>query len=507
MATERNRHSGLPADFEFDFIHTQPADRYQRQFSLLNRFGLQSNIIIAAAYTNVEAKNTVLSKEVVYPAFRRVIRQYPELAMIYFDGPSETKKSNHRCWSGFLRSVNLEDHVKFLEISEDEKEIDMTGLIEQYHRVWFDQSARPPWQFVVINGRQTLLVFDHYLTDGRGATLILDSLLEALNCPARDEDSSSIVHLTSMPKGFPEVDPVELLGKKPSVLLAILTYLRFLCISLFYRGTDLFFHDANYKERKFSFDDPRKEDNAVITKLDTLRLDAQTMSKCLSACREHQTSFTSLLHTLIKVSLATDFYPKAKFSHSETVIDVRPYLPTQDRGRIISTAVSMISSFDWISKFRRAGQSPDETGNSIVNAELIWDLSQKHKAHILNDLKHKMSWMQAWLTIRMIGEDEEDYVTTLLPGYKLLQNNAFAVSNLGAFPSTHSRSHGPWAISSMEFSAGAIKAGIGPDLTFNTIGVQDSATVIHVSHEEGSLPEEFVGTLLDQIQKRMMAII
>lgn len=444
----------------------------------------------------------MLSKAVVYPAFRRVIQQYPELAMIYFDGQSEKKKNNHRCMSGFLRSINLDDHVKFLDIPEEEVKVGLTALFERYHRIWFDQSKRPPWQFIVINGRQTLLVFDHYITDGRGATFILNSLLEALNLPTQDENDSSIVQLTSKVEGFPEVDPVELLGKS-FVFWAILNYLRFWCICFFYRGTDLFFHDATYEERKFVFDDPRKENNAVITKLHTLRLNAETMSKCLRACREHQTSFTSLLHTLIKVSLATDFYPEAKFSHSETVIDVRPYLPTQDRERIMSTAASMISSFDWLSKFRQAGESLDEKGESIM----LWDLSQKHKAHVMNDLKHEKSWMKAWLSINMVGEDEEDYISTLLPGYKLVQNNTFSVSNLGAFASANASSGGPWAISSMEFSASAIKAGIGSNLTFNVAGVQNAATVIHVSHEEGSLPTGFVDALLEQIEKRMIAMI
>ncbi|CAG8415054.1 unnamed protein product [Penicillium salamii] len=378
--------------------------------------------------------------------------------MVYFDGPSEKKKSNHRCMSGFLRSVNLDDHVEFLDIPEEKEGLNLTGLIERYHRTWFDHSKRPPWQFIVVNGRQTLLVFDHYVTDGRGATFILDSLQEALNLPAQDETDSSIVQLTSEVKGFPEVDPVELLGK-PFLFWAILNYLRFWFICLFYRGTGVFFHDAN------------------------------------------------LLHTLIKVSLATDFYPEAKFSHSETVIDVRPYLPTQQRERTISTAVSMISSFDWLSRFREAGQSPEGEKTSIVNAELLWDLSQKHKAHITNDLKHEMSWLKAWLSILMVGEDEEDYISTLLPGYKLVQNNTFSVSNLGTFSSADLSSSGPWAISSMEFSAGAFKAGIGSNLTFNVMGVQNAATVIHVSHEGGSLPEEFVGALLERIEKRILAII
>lgn len=458
-----------------------------------------------ASYANLEAEGAMLSKEVIYPALRKVVQQYPELGMIYFCGHSEKNKSQHRCLLGVLPHINLDDHVEFLEIPTEEEKAGLTAIIEQYHGVWFDPSAKPLWRLVVINGRHALLVFDHFITDGRGSTFILDTLLEALNSPKQDDNNLPFVNLTMEVKGFPEVDPVKRYGTGPSVLFAIMSYIRFWCIRLFYRGTDVFFYDAKYQQRNFVFDDPRKEDNLVVTKLHTLRLEAETMGKCLRACREHQTSFTSLLHTLIKVSLAADFYPKAKFSHSETVIDARPYLHNQDREKTVSTAVSMISSFDWLSKFRQAGQSPNSTDHVPVDADMFWELARNHKVHMVNDLNCKKAAMKAWLAIDLIGEDEEDYISQFLPGLRLVQKHAFSVSNLGAFDSQSGS--GPWTIYNMEFSAGAIKAGFGPNLTFNVAGVRDAATVIHVSNEEGYLSNGFVASLLERIEKRMLAVI
>lgn len=448
----------------------------------------------------------MLSKAVVYPALRKVARHYPELGMTYFHGQSEKKQTNHRCFSGFLRYINLDDHVKFLEIPAEE-ESDLTATIEQYHDVWFDQSERPPWQLIVVNGVHVLLVFDHYITDGRGATLILASLQRALNSLNWDGDDSPIVELTTEVQGFPEKDPVILSGIRPFILWAIWNFLRFWCIRLFYGGTATFFHDAKVRKQVFDFEDPKKEDNRVITKLHTLRLSAETMQKCLCACRKHQTSFTSLLHTLIKVSLAAEFYPDAKFSHSEVAIDVRPYLPIQKREMIMSNAVSVVSSFDWLSKFRQAGEGSDEAGRLPVNADLLWALARKHKAHMVNDLSYRKKWMKAWLGIDLIGEDQEDYISSFLPGYQLVQDKSFSVSNMGAFDSSQSCTDETWTISNLEFSASAIKAGFGSNLIFNVAGVRDSATVIHVSHEEGSFPKGFVGDLLKQIDKRIQAII
>jgi hypothetical protein len=470
----------------------------------LTRFGLQSNVIRVASYNNLE-EGATLSKAVLYPALRKVVGQYPELGMIYFYRDSEKKKSQHRSFSGVLGQINLDDHVEFLEIPTEEEKAGLTATIERYHSVCFDPSARPLWRLVIVNGRHALLVFDHFVTDGRGSTYILDALLEALNSPNDEDIDSSVVDLTTKVKGFPEKDPVKRYGAGPSVLFAMMSYITFWCLQLFYRGTDMFFYDAKYQERDLVFSDPKKEDNLVVTKLHTLRLEADTMRQCLRACREHQTSFTSLLHTLIKVTLAADFYPKAKFSHSETVVDARPYLLSQEREQTMSTAVSMISSFDRLSKFRQAGQSSNPTDQVPVEADLLWELARKHKAHVANDLNYKRSWAKAWLAIDLIGEDEEDYISQLVPGLKLVQKYAFSVSNLGAFENQSGA--GPWTISNMEFSAGVVRAGYGPNLTFNVAGVRDAATVIHVSSEEGSLSNDFVASLLERIENRMFAII
>jgi hypothetical protein len=461
-------------------------------------------VIRVASYTNCDEEAT-LSKAVIYPALRKVVQQYSELGMVYFYGASKKKKSQHRSFSGVLPRIDLDDHVEFLEIPMKEEKAGLTATIERYHSVCFDPLAKPLWRLVIVNGRHALLVFDHFVTDGRGSTFILEALLEALNSPNKEHTDSSIVELTTKMKGFPEKDPVKRYGAGPSVLFAIMSYITFWCIQFFYRGTDIFFYDARYQERDLIFSDPRKENNLVDTNVHTLRLGADTMRQCLRACREHQTSFTSLLHTLIKVSLAADFYPKAKFSHSETVIDVRPYLLSQEREKTISTAVSMVSSFDWLSKFRQAGRSLDPTDQVPVDADMLWELARKYKAHVVNDLNHKKSWMKAWLSIDLIGEDEEDYIYQLLPGLKLVQKYAFSVSNLGAFENRSGS--GPWTISNMEFSAGAIKAGYEANLTFNVAGVRDAATVIHVSSEEGSLSSNFVASLLERIESRILAVI
>lgn len=77
--------------------------------------------------------------------------------------------------------MNLDNHVRFLNDHVPAAEGVDDALIEQYHNVWFDDPEKPPWLLVVVNGKHAVFVFDHIVTDGRGATHVHGSLLEALN--------------------------------------------------------------------------------------------------------------------------------------------------------------------------------------------------------------------------------------------------------------------------------------------------------------------------------------
>ncbi|KAJ5622946.1 hypothetical protein N7490_011551 [Penicillium lividum] len=495
------------------FTHEQPADRFQIQTYLFSHLGLQSNVIVAASYTSAQGTG-VLSRDILYPAIPQVVQLYPELSTVTFSRPSTTKKNRNRRWSGFLRQIDLDNHVKFVHISEKEEKAGLGATIQRYHNIWFeDVSEKPPWQFIVVNGKHVLFVFDHYLTDGRGATYILGGLLKALNQPSKTVvDDSPIVKVAPKLPGFPEEDPLTRAGAKASILAALWLFLINCLIQFACRLTDSFFHDAKYQPKnKLDVVNPHRETRLTKTKVDTLRLDAETVERCVKACRKHQTSFTSLLHTLIKVTIATDFYPKAKFSHSHLAIDIRPYLLPAPRVTM-KTAVSLFTKFDWLGKFRKAGKGDRDSSDKIstVNAGIVWDLAREHKILLMKDLNHTKIWRKAWKSMELVQEDDEDYFAQAIDGYSTSQRNSFGISNLGVFdPSQFDQtgSDAKWKISNMEFSASIMKAGYGTNMTFNVIGVAGGDTVIHVGSEEGSLKDDFVASVLERVQIRLEAII
>ncbi|OKL62171.1 hypothetical protein UA08_02770 [Talaromyces atroroseus] len=510
-------------DMPSRFIHVQPAERYQTQFYVVSRLGIQSNVIIAATYTSTNGKLS-LDKETLYPALKQVVQKYPELGMVSFARPSERKTSQHRRWSGFLRQVNLDDHVKFVEISTEKEREGLRSTIESYHGLWFDDiSERPPWSLFVVNGRHAIFVFHHYITDGRGATYVLGSLLEALNNTTPSEQTenhtspspSPIAPLTLDVPGFPEKDPVKRARAKLSILWAIWITLKACFIQLSSRvvGRGLFFHDA--KPRMFDrldLDNPQRE-KFSRTKVESCRLDSELMARCIKACRKHHTSFTSLLHTLLKVTLATDLYPASRYGNSQTVIDLRPYLIPEPRERVMSGCLSVFATFERLSRFREAGAATTTT-TAITSTEksvdIIWDLARKHKSQLNNDLNHTQLWRKVWQSIELLPEEDEGFLDQFLFGYRMLQQNVFYVSNLGVFDPAQFGGDTPgakWTISNMEFSAGGVKAGYGANLTVNVVAVAGGDTVLYFGSEDGALRDGLVSTLVKNVRARLEAIL
>lgn len=477
---------------------------------MTTHFGLQANVIIAGSYSNINDKNALLTKELLYPAIRKVARRYPELGMVRLVKPSQDKKGQHRCWTGFLRQIDLKNHVKFVDICGQPS---MNSLLERYHGLWFTDEALPPWQLVVVNGREVLFIFDHIITDGRGATTIQAALLEALNEIQEDdqERDDSIAEFTADVPGFPEEDPIKRSGHKVSIIGTIFMVLGLQWIRLLNWFLARPLDDMITRELKFDYSNPRKEENLVKTEINSLTLNSETLQRCVKACHAHGASFTSLLHTLIMVCLVADFYPKSKFAHTQVAMDLRPHLLPSPRKEAISCQVSTVFLLNWLDKYLKAGQQSNVDIENPTKNDLIWELARQKKVDILDDIQNTKRWRTAWQAMDLLGEDDEDYARQLLPSYKSTQATlAFSISNLGVFdPSKHLNPSGNgWTVSGMHFSAGAIPAGFGPPMVFNIMGIKGGDTVIHVSSEQGCMKDDgFMETFLERLRRRLETIL
>jgi len=75
----------------------------------------------------------------------------------------------------------------------------------------------------------------------------------------------------------------------------------------------------------------------------------------VEGCRQHPTSFTAILQTLVSVTLATNIYPKAKFGFSRPAINIEPLLRVDPGRDFFVKGASQYAGKQLIGKYRAAG--------------------------------------------------------------------------------------------------------------------------------------------------------
>jgi len=190
----------------------------------------------------------------------------------------------------------------------------MRELLDRTHNTWFntDDKTLPLWNVLVANHVHVLFVFHHSIADGVGGTAFHGALLAALNFVSNS--STTVLR---------------------SFQCQIMIYQKTTSRSSHHKSKS--FHPPNHSLVHLHHDPPlsppkqalvlqlRKilhsrtpftscgnAENRAVTRVQSRRLDRSVLGKCLAACKKTNTTFTSLLATLIDVTLATDIYPESK---------------------------------------------------------------------------------------------------------------------------------------------------------------------------------------------------
>ncbi|KAK9372129.1 uncharacterized protein V1513DRAFT_265307 [Lipomyces chichibuensis] len=239
--------------------------------------------------------------------------------------------------------------------------------------------------------------------------------------------------------------------------------------------------------------------------------------KCLDACRSHNTTLTVLLLTLIQVTLAADIYPKAKLCFSRVATDLRRYMKVNPGIDVMQNAAGSFADAQWLGRYREAGRDLTIAGRNVgdgparrmhADIPLLWDLARQNGAKLHNDINKSKTALKDYVSINLIGEDEEVFVSQGFPNLSLFTNYSFLVSNLGVFQPIEGEISGGWNIKHVEFSAAATKASVGNGgIVFNVASAEKGELVINASYEEGVLKPETVRKVMEGFEKRLKLLL
>ncbi|KAI0006304.1 alcohol acetyltransferase [Xylariaceae sp. FL0662B] len=315
-------------------------------------------------------------------AVAQVVQRHPLLHVGIMDADSKRP-----VWAK-LDNIDLRQHIewRFLDTGEN-----MASLLHETTETELDSrypdlENRPGWKIVVLHQRGTdflevVLNFNHVNADGIGAKVFHEDILQCLNSGPTDEIKrhfrNHILQVSKHSLEFPE--PIEKLCKL--------------------RVDAPFFIKTLWKELGPSFGKGQTQaDWAPIrgspysTRLRSFSIEASPLAELLISCRNHSTSITALLHSLMLASLASHIKDAPGFA-SGTPLDQRRFLPT-DQGfrpeRTIANYVTVMNHdfpADPVAQIRSKilPRAAEEDLSADVE-ELVWSVAAKVRTDIQNKL-------------------------------------------------------------------------------------------------------------------------
>ncbi|KAE9367634.1 hypothetical protein N431DRAFT_416378 [Stipitochalara longipes BDJ] len=505
-------------------ISTQAADQHTK-FKLIRKaagplellthlyhdLGIQSNVLVCAEYTK---DGELLTKSRVLEALAKVINNQPALSIIGVEQPSEKKEGNHRLWEARLPALRIQDCVEFLSIEGD---VDLAQIFENAHNQWFDTKdiSKPWWKLLVVNNRYAVFVYHHSIGDGLSGYAFHRSFLAALNSDKMSTELLEVMtdntFVIQQPVKLPTPSPFDHIDDKLSWIYVIYGFLFWAILRFFVNQKYFLFSDAVFSKEYPTSAKPFPPEIKTRTRVKLLRIDSGTMTKCLSECRKHNTSFTALLHTLIQVTLAADIYPKAVFGFSEVAVNLRPLLKVDPGRDVFTNAVSAYHRVQSLGKYRACAKrqftlpNPTSPRDMFIDVPRIWELAKLYKQHLSHATYKSRTVMQDFLVCQLFEGDIEDLS---FYGHGLYQNNSFLISNLGVFEPREDMGGGSWSIRDIGFSAGAIRATLGDfGIVFDVASVKGADCLISATYEKSVLKDEMVKEVLVALLARIKLLI
>jgi len=352
-----------------------------------------------------------------------------------------------------------------------------------------------------VNGKTAIFVFHHSIGDGLSGYAFHKKLLAALNTNTtnREVEAETVGdEIFTIKEGSQKEEPIAIdeLDNKLSWLQVIRTFLFWNVMRIFVRPKYLLFSDANVNNTYPTFSKPFPVEERTRSRVELLRIDKETMRKCLNSCREHQTTFTALLHTIISVTFAADVYPDAKVGFTRMAVNIRPLLRHDPGPDVFTNASATYYRTHLLGKYRGAAQ------NGTFDTAAMWQLAVDYKKHMHNSIYNSDAVLQSYLTCRLLGEDNEEVGSFY--GLGLYLNNSFLISNIGVFDPKGIMKDGGWSVKDVGFGAAAIRAAVGDyGPVFSVASVKGGDCMIAATWEDGVLEEEMVKNVLKAISARL----
>ncbi|KAH9983783.1 alcohol acetyltransferase [Xylariaceae sp. FL0662B] len=443
--------------------HLGNNEKYQLAMYLLDQYrgtSVSCRYMIPPRLERPDAQTELVSE--VQAAIASMVLKHPVLQVGIVEADSKAPR-----WVQ-LDSLRLSHHIewRFLDSSVDFEESSRLVTCSQLDTTYPDLHIRPGWRIAILHQRETellevLFTWNHPHADGMSGKIFHEDLLRRLNNTGGDEIEpqldGDVLKLPQSPPSLPP--PIEQATKLPITLgFAIKTLWQEFRPPMFCRGaaqaTWAPIHISPYK-----------------TRLRVFTVENDVLVKILSACRQHKTTLTGLMHGLMLVSLASRLEEKiASAFQSITAVNLRPYVPSSPPGypwlepeRTMGNYVTITPhEFDEALVAGIRSELPPETAAGEGLTSRLMDHIWFAAADVRREIEHKQGLGVKNDNVglmKFVGDWQQQMSDTA----RRPRQNSWFITNLGVLDGEPkldrqngaTPSDGPWSVRRAQFAASA----------------------------------------------------
>ena len=453
-----------------------------------------------------------LNPETVYLSMRQVVLEHPRLSIAYI---RTLERSGHKRHAVQLSRLDLRECISFV----DDSRLQPNDLLEKTEYQWFKrESLLPQWQLVVLNGKDVIFLFNHLACDGLSTMAFYRSLLSALN-ESKSISGSELDNLVDPVLQIPEMPLVESPFAKferdtPMICMlgnAFREVFRTALISVLYHGKRQLFYDfrhSKYQRRRGDEVMSKETQQLSHPKYENVKISNEMMAKLARVCKEHGTTFTGLLHTLIIAIQSSYVYPSAKIARSRIAVSYRRYSGTPN-----SVMTDEVGNIYWGRRLKDL-RGVFMMADPVSMWDIIWNEARKYKDYVKGDLDNEEKHAKINGHAKFMGQTDEKITKTMgLLGQQ--RHRTLEISNLGVFSQSiglteksSPQSSEAWRITGYSFNSAPSHRSFGSSISVGIVSMEAGDCNINIGYDGYAIDEYLIqhfASLLHQKLKECSA--
>lgn len=440
----------------------------ERYHILLDQLGFDSCVAHSGDY--ISTTGALLTKETLYPALHAMVHKHGALgAQVRLGATPKAAPQFVR-----LREIDLDAAVQFLadeQVSTDEL------LRAQLEHSFALGTAAPLWRVTVVNGRTVVFAIHHSIADGQSGPALHAALLSALNSVSADE-----VGLSSKIVVPSNAAPVESTEAYTSISVSFNGFLHMIYGLLTPKKLQA-------GARAWSGNPVPRIPSLAMT-VRCWEISADQTAEVLRRCREHKTTLTAFLQTLLVGVLSQALLAHKQVGKYKTIVLEAPVSLRR------FTGVSPLELCDHVSSlYLKARIEPITDGKAFP-----WDTACKAGDKLHKRIPKTPQLLGMLRILQRLGS-AEDYFKEML-GKK--RGCGIGMSNLGRFP-VGEKGEGRWRLQSVYFAQSDVMYGAA--IKVNVVGSPEGVTSLTFTWGKASVDGDLVATFIKEVKATLDAML